>query len=154
MNDVSQPVSRRGMLLGAAIGVGALAAAAVPAFKLSFGGKSVNILGSWWQRDIKLATAGQNDWAREVGTRFLVDTEAGVSQLALVAVEPLPSLGKRPKGVARTKAFVAKFEAVAGALPSGDRTYSVRNPKFKTMDVYFSEAFQNGGHTSLQAVFN
>ena len=139
-------VTRRNVV---AMSVGAAATGAVAA---SFGFTSAKFAApaslSWWDRPtVNLATAGSSDWSAQVGSVFALTGEHGVLTAKLAAVTMFPAVGVRPRGL-RDRAFKLEFNLVSGALPAGDRIYSVSHPA-GPLQMYFSATDKK-----LLAVFN
>lgn len=141
-------LSRRNAV--AALAVGGVATGAVAASKLGFtvakfaAPKTV----SWWDRPaVDLATAGRNDWLSQVGSTFSLQSETGNVTMKLAKVTALPAPGARPRGL-RDQAFALAFEPVGGAMPEGDRIYSMSHSG-ADLKVYFAESDK-----VLLAVFN
>jgi hypothetical protein len=130
---------RRTLLAGAVAAAGA-AVAAGPARAARIAGLSGNA---------PLATGGIADWRAAIGKIFVARTEHGAIALRLAAVDPLPALGARPASLARDHGFAARFEAAAGPLPAGDRTYRLSGAGHAPLDVYF-----NAKAKALTAIFN
>ena len=122
-------------------GRGRVATGAVAASKLGFtvakfaAPKTV----SWWDRPaVDLATAGRNDWLSQVGSTFSLQSETGNVTMKLAKVTALPAPGARPRGL-RDQAFALAFEPVGGAMPEGDRIYSISHSG-ADLKVYFAES--------------
>ena len=149
----SELLSRRKLLAGLALGAGALGAVAAPTLNRT-----------WFKRDDRdgasrgnarlasLDRAHFEEWSRHVGTEFQVHGEAGVARVRLISVEPLPSKGLRPAGVARKQAFLAKF-AGSSALPAGNRIYSVLHGT-GAMKIFLTAIDPGSATARLEAVFN
>lgn len=147
--EKSSHLTRRTALAGLGFGVAAVGAIAAPALQLNWTRKP-GATGSWWDRQFtSLASAGADEWSRQVGTEFAL--AGGVARLA--EVTPLRSPGRRPAGL-RDGAFVAVFESAGASLPPGDRILDVSHSAGGDMKVYFSACADKCGGHRLQAVFN
>ncbi|HYD36284.1 MAG TPA: hypothetical protein VEA60_01645 [Allosphingosinicella sp.] len=145
----SSRLTRRKLLAGLGFGVAAVGAIAAPALQLSWTRKP-GASGSWWDRQFtSLASAGVDEWSRQVGSEFAL--AGGVARLA--EVTPLRSPGRRPAGL-RDGAFVAVFESTGAALPPGDRMLDVSHAAAGEMKIYFSACGDQCGGHRLQAIFN
>lgn len=89
------------------------------------------------------------EWESVVGHAFRV---SGGGRVRLVAVEPLPSSGRRPSA-ARARGFAAVFEAPAAAL-EGDRVYRLSHPLLPALPVHLGPAIEGGRRERFIAVFN
>ena len=149
MTKPAQPLlSRRKAVAALAIGGVATGAFAASKFGFTAGKFSAPKVLSWWERpSVDLATAGRNDWLGQVGSTFSLQGESGNVTMKLAKVTAFPSAGARPRGL-RDQAFSLAFQPVSGALPDGDRIYSV-NHLGKDLKVYFSASDK-----VLLAVFN
>jgi hypothetical protein len=88
-------------------------------------------------------------WQAIVGRSFRI---SGGGRVRLVAVEPLPSTGRRPRAT-RPHGFAAIFETLPGAL-DGDRTYRLSNALLPPVHVHFGPAIAARGKARHIAVFN
>jgi hypothetical protein len=148
--EKSSRLTRRNLLAGLGFGVAAVGAIAAPALQLSWTRKP-GAKGSWWDRQFtSLATAGADEWTRQVGTEFAL---AGGVAATLAQVTPLRSPGRRPAGL-RDQAFALVFESTGAALPPGDRMLDVTHAVAGKMKVYFSACDSQCGGRRLQAIFN
>lgn len=149
MTKPTQPLlSRRNAV--AALAVGGIATGAVAASKFGFtaGKFAAPKALSWWQRpSVDLATAGRNEWLGQVGSAFSLQSENGNVLMKLAKVTAMPSAGARPRGL-RDQAFSLAFEPVTGAMPEGDRIYSMTHMD-RDLKVYFAASDK-----VLLAVFN
>jgi hypothetical protein len=149
MTKPAQPLlSRRNAV--AALAVGGVATGAIAASKLSFTTPKFIVAKtmSWWQRPmVDLATAGSNDWLGQVGSIFTLASERGNVTVKLAKVTAFPAVGARPRGL-RDRAFALAFEPIAGALPEGDRIYTLSHSS-GDLKIYFADTDKN-----LLAVFN
>ncbi len=139
-------VSRRNVV---AMSVGAAATGAIAA-SLSFTPAKFAAPAkmSWWDRPtVDLATAGSSDWLAQVGSVFTLQSERGNLTVKLAKVTMFPAAGVRPRGL-RDRAFSLSFDLVAGALPQGDRMYSLTHSG-GDLKIYFGAA-----EKGLLAVFN
>jgi hypothetical protein len=127
-------ISRRKLLGALALTFAGTAAVAAPAA----GRRAARRSGSSGFRDLPLAHAGIDQWTQEVGTRFRIRGENGMSRIELVEVRPLGLLGRR--GAGRDRAFAAVFAARGGSLPAGGRIYPLSHPRHGRMDVFFDPA--------------
>jgi hypothetical protein len=147
--EKSSLLTRRGALAGLGFGVAAAGAVASPALQLSWT-REPGAKDSWWDRRFtSLATAGADEWSRQVGSEFAL---AG-SVARLAEVTPLRSPGPRPPGL-REGAFVAVFESAGESLPAGDSILDVSHSAAGAMKVYFSACSDKCGGRRLQAIFN
>lgn len=152
MKNAGGKLSRRNILAGggAALAAGALAATA---FKTQIVNEARGVLESkaGAPRPVALATASYDDWLAKVGTMFSV---GGGTNLRLSGVRPLTSAGARPAGVARAQAFLAVFDALAGARLAGDLIYTVANPQLGPLSIFLSASPDPTTPARMLAVFN
>jgi hypothetical protein len=94
--------------------------------------------------DAEIAT-----WQGIVGHSFRL---SGGGRARLVAVEALPSSGRRPQAT-RGRAFAAVFETAPGAIQD-DRTYRLTSALLPPVHVHFGPAIAAGRATRHIAVFN
>lgn len=132
-----------------AMSVGAAATGAIAAsFSFTPAKFASSTTMSWWDRPtVDLATAGSGDWLAKVGSLFTLESERGNLTVKLANVTMFPSAGVRPRGL-RDRAFALNFDLVGGALPEGDRTYSMTYPG-GALKIFFAETDKK-----LLAVFN
>ena len=88
-------------------------------------------------------------WQGIVGHSFRL---SGGGRARLVAVEPLPSKGRRPTAT-RAGAFAAVFETAPGTIED-DRTYRLTSALLPPVDVHFGPAVAAGARARHIAVFN
>lgn len=150
MTDVSSSLSRR-KLLATIGGVGVAGAVAAPSFgfELSAALRQTAVQNGWARQFYSLADAGQDEWARQVGSIFR--TAAGY--LKLTEVRALPSSGDRPREVSRQSAFVAFFEPI-GVDVASDLIYSAEHIQYGSLDIFLSDASTARAPARMQAVFN
>jgi hypothetical protein len=148
--EISSRLSRRNLLAGLGLGVAAAGALAAPALQLDWARKP-GAKGSWWDRQFtSLASAGADEWSRQVGSEFAI---AGGIVARLAEVRRLRSPGRRPAGL-RDGAFVVVFESAGAGLPAGDRMLDVSHAEAGAMKIYFSACGDKCGGHRLQAVYN
>ncbi len=148
--EKSSRFSRRNLLAGLGFGVAAAGALATPALQLSWTRKP-GAKGSWWDRQFtSLASAGVDEWSRQVGAEFAL---AGGIVAKLAQVQPLRSPGRRPAGL-REGAFAVVFESAGAPLPAGDRILDISHAEAGAMKIYFSACGEKCGSHRLQAIFN
>lgn len=94
--------------------------------------------------DAELAT-----WQGIVGHSFRL---SGGGRARLVAVESLPSSGRRPRAT-RAGAFAAIFETAPGAIED-DKTYRLTSALLPPVHVHFGPAVAAGRAARHIAVFN
>jgi hypothetical protein len=141
--------SRRNVL----IGVGAAAVAAVvatPLLRPGMGDATRRVLAGnrFTRRFLSLATAGQAEWAAQVGSVF---TAEGGYRLRLAGVRPLASSGARPPEVARRSAFVAVFDVLNGMTMPGEMIYNLRHGDYGRLPVFLNASDEP---RRMLAVFN
>lgn len=134
------------MGIGGLAAAGAMAAPGVGPSLLKAVGDKRKQPGS---KNVSLPHADALEWARHVGSTFLVRSEMGPLHLTLEAVKTLPSGGARPESLKRKTAFAAHFVSKNGALPAGDLVYRVMHPAKGEFDIYFSPAAKG-----MLAIFN
>ncbi|HEU0134389.1 MAG TPA: hypothetical protein VFR28_06170 [Allosphingosinicella sp.] len=123
---------------------------ATPALQLSWT-RQPGAKDSWWDRQFtSLASAGADEWSRQVGTEFAL---AGGTVARLAEVTPLRSPGRRPAGL-RDGAFAVVFESTGAGLPPGDAMLDVSHAAGGDMKIYFSACADKCGGHRLQAIFN
>jgi hypothetical protein len=148
--ETSSLLSRRKLLAGLGLGVAAVGAIAAPALQLSWTRKP-GAKGSWWDRQFtSLATAGADEWSRQVGSEFAL---GGGVVAKLAEVTPMRSPGRRPAEL-RDSAFAVVFESAGATLPPGDRMLDVSHSAAGKMKIYFSACGDACGGHRLQAIFN
>lgn len=149
MTKPAQPLmSRRNAV--AALAVGGVASGAIAATQLGFTGgafAAASPLSFWDRPTVDLATAGSSDWLAKVGSTFTLTSERGNLNVKLAKVTAFPAVGSRPRGL-RDRAFALAFESIGGALPDGDRIYTLTHAG-GTLKTYFSDVDK-----LLIAVFN
>jgi hypothetical protein len=146
----SSRLTRRKLLAGLGFGVAAVGAIAAPALQLSWTRKP-GASGSWWDRQFtSLATAGVDEWSRQIGSEFAL---AGGVVAKLAEVTPMRSPGRRPAGL-RDGAFAIVLESTGAGLPPGDAMLDVSHAAAGKMKVYFSACGDQCGGHRLQAIFN
>jgi hypothetical protein len=145
-NAAKSLVTRRNVV---AMSVGAAATGAIAAsFSFTPAKFTAPATLSWWDRPtVDLATAGSSDWLAKVGSVFTLESELGNLTVKLAKVTLFPAAGVRPRGL-RDRAFSLNFDLVAGALPEGDRIYSMSHPG-GALKMFFAETDKK-----LLAVFN
>src|SRR5438067_2223455 len=117
MNSIDKGIARRA-LIGSGFAAAGLAAIATPARAAGLASRAPGR-----PRTLALSEAGADAWQAAVGTSFSAETELGRVALRLAAIEPLATVGKRPKRLARDHTFAATFEVPAGTVPSANRAY-------------------------------
>jgi hypothetical protein len=135
--------------LGLSLGVAAAGASAAPHLPLGLGLEPGAKGRSRGPRTAPLASAGIEEWSRQIGTEFML---AGGAVARLAEVRPLRSGGRPPAGV-RSRAFEAIFEPAGGKLPAGDRTLEVAHGQAGPMNIYFSACTDGSGTRRLRAIF-
>jgi hypothetical protein len=88
-------------------------------------------------------------WQSIVGHSFRL---SGGGRARLVAVEPLPSSGRRPRET-RAGAFAAIFQTAPGTIED-DRTYRLTSALLPPVHVHFGPAIAAGSAVRHIAVFN
>lgn len=152
MTKTGRKLSRRKILAGggAAVAVGALAAVQ---FRTQIVAQARAVLETRGvaPRAVSLATGSYNDWLAKVGTVFSL---GGGTNLRLTGVRPLTSTGTRPAGVARSQAFLAVFDALAGTTLAGDLIYTAANPQSGPLSIFLSASPDPTTPARMLAVFN
>jgi hypothetical protein len=138
MTKPAQPLLSRRKAV-AALTVGGLATGAIAASQLSFTSTkfATKALSFWDRPTVDLATAGSSDWTAKVGSTFTLASERGNLDVKLAKVTTFPSVGTKPAGV-RNPAFALAFDSLGGALPEGDRIYTLTHSG-GALQVYFSD---------------
>jgi hypothetical protein len=152
MKDTRSSLSRRHMLIASGGAVAVFGAAiAVPArASASPGPRGRSRTPGLLPGARSLATAGHDEWAAQVGSTFAI---AGAQGLALTAVRPLHSSGRRPAG-ARGTAFVAQFDLLGAGPIAGDRIYTVSHPQHGPFQMFLTAAGDARNPGRMHAVFN
>jgi hypothetical protein len=130
MEQQSNAVSRRGIIVGLGASV-AVAAAAGSAKAMPF-----NAAGTG-SRSLSLGGSTMADWTAMIGSKFTLATESGLQGYTLVAVEPL-SVSRAPVRGVRRQAFTAIFSPGRARLAAGNKVYAVAHADFGRTGIYFS----------------
>jgi hypothetical protein len=100
---------------------------------------------------LSLAAAGYDEWLDQVGTVF---TASGGTGLKLVAVTAFNSAGLRPIGLARDRAFIAKFDVQNRGTMAGDLIYTVSHPSYGPFQIFLSASSDPNLPHRMTALFN
>jgi len=100
---------------------------------------------------LSLADAGYDEWLDQVGTIFTIGGGAG---LKLVAVEAFNTQGTRPMRLARSSAFVAKFDVQNGGTLAGDLIYTASHPRYGAFRIFLSASPDPRLPYRMTALFN
>ena len=100
---------------------------------------------------LSLANAGYDEWLDQVGSTFLV---GGGTRLKLIAVNAYPTLGERPAGFARDRAFLAKFDVQDGGTMAGDLIYTATHPQYGAFQLFLSASSDPALPQRMTALFN
>jgi hypothetical protein len=154
MDKAGSFLSRRKLLVGA----GGVAAVAIAVKESPFGAVVDRTARDIARREpllrgsmLSLAQAGYEEWTDQVGSIFNV---GGGDSLKLVGVAPFESTGARPVGLARDRAFLAKFDVQNGGSMAGDLIYTVVHPQYGAMQVFLSASSDPRLPNRMNAVFN
>lgn len=152
MTNSGGKLSRRRLLAGGGVAVAAGALAAT-AFKTQIVTEKRGVAESraGAPRAVSLATGSYDDWLAKVGTVFSL---GGGANLRLSGVRALTSTGARPAGVARSQAFLAVFDPLAGATLAGDLIYTIANPQLGPLGIFLSASPDPATPARMLAVFN
>jgi len=154
MEKTASFLSRRKLL----VATGGVAAVAVAVMESPFGAVVNRTARDIARREpvlrgsmLSLADAGYDEWTDQVGSVFNV---GGGDSLKLVDVTPLDSPGARPVGLARDRAFLAKFDVQNGRSLAGDLIYTVAHPQYGAQQIFLSSSFDPNLPGRMTAVFN
>jgi hypothetical protein len=98
-----------------------------------------------------LAAAGYNEWLDQVGSVFTV---GGGTSMKLVAVTAFNTVGARPAGLGRDRAFIAKFDVQNGGTMAGDLIYTTMTPRFGAFPIFLTGSNDPTLRHRMTAVFN
>lgn len=144
-------LSRRNMLLAGSGLACAGALVALSGGNAITGGIDQILSGRGGAGSASLANANFPEWVRHVGTRFAV---AGGATIRLAGVRALPSIGRRPPGVTRDRAFLAVFDVLGGHSLAGDLIYSIAHPQLGALPIFLSASTDPSNSSRMFAVFN
>ena len=154
MTQTSFSLSRRKLLVGlGGVAAGAVALMAAP-FRSVIAVATREMVSSQpvlRRLLLSLANAGYNEWLDQVGSVFVV---GGGTSMKLVAVTPFDTVGTRPAGLGRDRAFIAKFDVQNGGTMAGDLIYSAMNPRYGAFPIFLSGSNDPALRHRMTAVFN
>jgi len=154
MTQTSFSLSRRKLLVGlGGVAAGAVALMAAP-FRSVVAVATREMVSSQpvlRRLLLSLANAGYNEWLDQVGSVFVV---GGGTSMKLVAVTPFDTVGTRPAGLGRDRAFIAKFDVQNGGTMAGDLIYSAMNPRYGAFPIFLSGSNDPSLRHRMTAVFN
>jgi hypothetical protein len=149
MDRAAPRISRRNILLGVA-GVAVAGVVATSRFIPGAEQGTRRLLASngFTRRFLSLADAGQEEWAAQVGSVFVLE---GGQRLRLAGIRPLASAGERPADVSRRRAFLAVFDVLGGATLPADIIHTARHRQYGSLPLFLSAS---GRPSRMFAVFN
>jgi hypothetical protein len=154
MEQTGYFLSRRKLVAGmAGIAAGAVALVAAP-FRAVIATTARNLVSSQpalRRMLLSLGDAGYEEWLEQVGSTFTV---GGGTSMKLVAVTPFNTLGTRPAGLGRDRAFLAKFDVQNGGTMAGDLIYTTINPSYGAFRIFLSGSNDPSLRHRMTAVFN
>ena len=154
MEKAESFLSRRKLLAGlGGVTVGAVALMATP-FRSVIAAATREMVSSQpllGRLLLSLADAGYDEWLDQVGSIFAV---GGGTSMKLVAVTPFDTVGTRPAGLGRDRAFIAKFDVQNGGTMAGDLIYTATNPRYGAFSIFLSGSSDPALRNRMTAVFN
>lgn len=157
MNQGPDVLSRRKMVIGGAVALGAVSAfAARPTSPTRL---LATRSGSRQSATAALAAGrappplgAMSNWSAAVGSDFFILTQGGSILTKLTGVSAFPVSGARPKELARQEAFILFFDTGRVQAPQGEGIYGVTHRTMGNMQIFLSASAVSA--TGLTAVFN
>ena len=92
-------------------------------------------------------------WQDRIGMTFRLS--GGEGSLRVAAVQPMPTEGARPDGIARRQNFLVIFEGASHHAPDGDDIYRMTNLFAGTVSLFLGQASDTAaGGKRFVAAFN
>jgi len=145
-------LSRRKMMLvagGAIAGASALLAAPVRQ-QIKSVARGVMVNTGVGRGFLSLGDGTYEEWLNEVGATFSL---GGRTNIQLVGVRALTSLGAKPQGV-RAQGFAAFFDPAGTQSLASNLIYTVTHPNYGPMQLYLADSRTANAPRRMVAVFN